>query len=103
MKPLVITAKADEDIDRALERCLEEQPHRFDALVDALETTFRRVARLPKAGSPRWALELRIDGLRSQATPRFPYTVAYVETSAEILVIRVLHQKRDLPTLLGEE
>ncbi len=103
MKRIVVKKAADEDIDRALEHCSREYPHRFDLLVKTLEATFRRAARHPGAGSPRYARELEIEGLRALRTPRFPYLVFYLETRREILIVRVLHQKQDIPSLFADE
>jgi toxin ParE1/3/4 len=103
VKPVVIGARADEDIDRALQHLAEDQPYRVDSLVRALRSTFQRISRFPASRSSRYADLLEIEGLRSQVTARFPYVVFYVERPREILVVRVLHQKRDIATALEEE
>jgi toxin ParE1/3/4 len=102
VKPIIIRAQADEDIDRAIERFRVEFPLHVEQLVDAFEATLRRIARFPAAGSPRYAIELGIDGLRSMTTGRFPCIVFYVETSHEVAIVRVLHKKRDMPPLLED-
>ena len=102
MKPVVVRARADEDIDRAIEHGSTEYPLRVGALIDAFEATFRRAGRQPAAGSPRYAHELQIEGLRTLATPKFPYLVFYVDTPKAVVILRVLHQKRDIPARLTE-
>lgn len=103
MKAVVVRSKADGDIDRALAYYAAELPDRRDALLAAFERTFLRIGRNPGAGTPRYAHQLGITGLRAVPTPRFPFLVFYFEVPKEIWVLRVLHQKRELPRLVMEE
>lgn len=102
MKPLIVRAKADADIDRALAFVARENPARARKLLSALEKTFEAIERFPKTGSERYARELAFPGLRHRLVPRFPWLIFYVELPEEIAVIRVLHQHRDIPEELGE-
>ena len=52
---------------------------------------------LPKAGSTRHAVELKLDRLRCWPVSGFPYLVCHVEHEDRIDVGRVLHTKRDIP------
>lgn len=65
-----------------------------------LEAAFARLARRPKAGSPRYGRVL--PGLRFWVLRRHPYLVFYVEQPHFIDVLRVLHSARDLPAALRE-
>ncbi len=67
----------------------------------AVERVYRRMQR-PSSGSPRHVHELGWPGLRAAQVPRHPYLVFYVERVGVLEVIRVLHQRRHLPTWLSE-
>ena len=83
-KPVVLRERARRDIDEAVEHYLGEAgPTVALAFIDALEDARRRIGEQPAAGSPRYAHELDIPGLRSRAVRRFPYLVFYVERPAD--------------------
>ena len=54
------------------------------------------------AGSPRYAHELNLPGLRFWPLTRFPYLVFYFEHDNYVDVWRVLHQQRDIPAWMNE-
>ena len=97
-KPVVVHARANADIDAALEHDAAEAPREVESLLKAFEATFAAIAQLPELGSPRYAHELDLPGLRFRMTKRFPYLVFYLERSTEISVVRVLHESRDIPS-----
>ena len=102
-KPVVLRERARRDIDEAVERYLAEAgPAVALAFIDALEDTFRAIGERPGAGSPRYAHELDIAGLRSRRAGRFPYPIFHVEAETEIDVWRVLHGARDIPERMRE-
>ena len=102
-KPVVLRERARRDIDEAVEHYLGEAgPAVALAFIDALEDARRRIGEQPAAGSPRYAHELDIPGLRSRAVRRFPYLVFYVERPADIDVWRVLNGARDIPAWMRE-
>jgi toxin ParE1/3/4 len=70
--------------------------------VDALEKAYGHIGRHPASGSPRYAHELNLPGLRSWPLTRFPYLVFYVECPDHIDVWRVLHGQRDIPAWMQE-
>lgn len=98
--PLVRRAVADLDINEALDHYLAESVSAADGFVDALERAFAHIRREPDTGSPRWAHELDIAGLRSWTCTRYPYIVFYLILPERIEVWRVLHGKRDIPAWL---
>jgi len=53
-------------------------------------------------GSPRYAFELRLEGLRAWPLRRYPYLVFYVEREDHLDVWRVLHAQRDIPAWMQE-
>ena len=102
-KPVVLRERARRDVDEAVEHYLSESRSAVAlAFIDALEEAFRRLVELPATGSPRYARELDIPGLRSWVVEGLPYLVFYVEREADIDVWRVLHTARDVPAWLWE-
>ena len=71
-------------------------------LVGALHSVLTAIADRPGAGSPLLGLTLNRPGLRSWSLPRYPYLVFYQEFEDRIEVVRVLHGRRDIASLLGE-
>jgi toxin ParE1/3/4 len=70
--------------------------------VDAADRAWRTIAANPAIGSPRYAHELNLPGLRSRALRRYPYLVFYIEHDDYIDVWRVLHAQRDIPASMHE-
>ena len=103
MKTVVLRERARRDVDEAVEHYLAEAPNSVAvAFVDALEQAFHHMADHPASGSPRYARELDLPGLRSWGVMGFPHLVFYVEQATEIDVWRVLHAARDIPAWLSE-
>ena len=71
-----------------------------EGFIDSLESAYEHIARHPGTGSPRYALQLGIPGLRSWKLTRFPYLVFYIEGPDWIDVMNVLHGAMDLPDWL---
>jgi len=70
--------------------------------IDALQTAYRSISDHPAAGSPRYANQLGLPGLRSRIVRRYPYLVFYIERDDHIDVWRVLHALRDIPAWMQE-
>lgn len=103
-KPVIPRARAHRDVDEAIDYYLKE--HAGPAalgFIDALQAAFLQIARSPKTGSPRYAQELNIFGLRYLVLKRYPYLVFYVEFESHIDVWRVLHAQRDIPAWMQAE
>ena len=100
-KPVIPRALANRDVEDAIDHYLEEDAS-LAALkfIDALEMAYVRIGRHPSAGSPRYAHELDLPGLRAWPLRRFPHLVFYMEREDHIDVLRVLHGKRDIPAWL---
>jgi len=102
-KPVVLRGRARHDIDEAIDHYSTEAPAAAAlAFIGVLEEAFRQMADHPASGSPRYADELALPGLRSLVVTGFPYLVFYVEREADIDVWRVLHASRDISAWLRD-
>ena len=101
-KPLYRLARADADVLGAIDHYLADAPEAAVGFVDALEAAYQHIQRAPATGSPRYAHELNLPGLRFWMCSRYPYLVFYRERADRIDVWRVLHAKRDIPAWLGD-
>lgn len=102
-KPVVPRALAVRDVEDAIAYYLKEDARQAAlAFVDALEDAYAILGRHPAIGASRYAAELDIPELRSWALPRFPYVIFYTERRDHIDVWRVLHGRRDIPTLVED-
>jgi len=100
VKHVVPRARADRDVDKGVAYYLNEDSEQAAlGFVDALEKAF---SRHPATGSPRYAHELNLPGLRCWPMSRYPYLIFYVELSDHIDVWRVLHGKRDIPAWMRD-
>ena len=98
-KLVVPRTVADRDVDDAIDYYLGEDA--IDSarnFVDELEKAYAHISRHAAAGSPRYAHELNLPGLRFWPVTRFPYLVFYFERDDVVDVWRVLHAQRDIPT-----
>jgi toxin ParE1/3/4 len=101
VKPLDVRRLAKHDILDAIDHYrLEASAGTAQRLVAALERAMHSISRSPGAGSPSLADLLDIPGLRYRTLKQFPYLVLYQEHESAIAVLRVLHQHRDLASLL---
>ncbi len=98
LKPVVPRAAANRDVRDALSYYAAEA-HQEVALgfIEALEEAFAHIGRSPSSGSPRYAHELNLPGLRSWQLKRYPYIVFFIERVDHVDVWRVLHAERDIP------
>jgi toxin ParE1/3/4 len=102
-KPVIPRQAALRDVDEAVLHYIDEAGEKAaQGFIDALEKAFRHIGRHPATGSPRYAHELSLEGLRFWALNRYPYLVFYVEQSQYVEVWRVLHERRDIPKWLQE-
>lgn len=98
-KPVVHRRLAEDDIDRAIAYYLTEAgAEAATDFVSQLESAIQQISKHPAMGSPRYALELQISGLRQVPLKSFPYLVFYIEHEKFIEVTRVLHGNMDIPS-----
>ena len=101
--PVVPRELANRDIDNAIAYYLSEgaSPAAL-GFIDALEQAYAHIARHPATGSPRYAHELNLPGLRFWPLAHYSHLVFYVERPEHIDVWRVLHGQRDIPAWMQE-
>lgn len=103
VKPVVLRDRARCDIEDAVEYYSAEAGSEVAlGFIDAVEDALRTIADQPGVGSPRYAQELGVPGLRSRSVGRFPYLIFYVDHVEEVDVWRVLHAARDIPARMRE-
>lgn len=103
-RPVIPREAAHRDVDEAVEYYLAEGSEQAAlGFIDALEQTYGHIGRHPATGSPRYAHELDLPGLRVWPLKRYPYLVFYVEREDHIDVWRVLHGQRDIPAWMHVE
>ena len=71
-------------------------------LIDALEQAYTHISRHPASGSPRYAHELNLRGLKVWPLKRYPYLVFYMDGGEWVDVWRVLHAERDIPAWMAD-
>ncbi len=97
-KPVIPRALAVEDVDHAVDHYLSEAGVDVAlGFVDALQAAYRHIAAHPDTGSPRYALELELPGLRCWAVSDYPYLLFYLNRDDHIDLWRVLHSARQIP------
>lgn len=103
VKPVVPRAQAEQDVDEVLHFYLTEggEPVAL-GFVEALQQAYAHIGRHPATGSPRYAHELNLPGLRTWPLTRYPFLVFYVEQPERVDIWRVLHQQRDIPAWMQQ-
>lgn len=103
-KPVIPRVVANRDVEEAVEHYLKEDAARAaPGFIEALEQAYAHIGLYPASGSPRYAHELDLPGLRSWPLTHYPHLIFYVERSDHIDVWRVLHGQRDIPAWLSGE
>lgn len=94
---------ANRDVDEAIKHDLDQNavPAAL-GLIDALEQAYVHISKHGATGSPRYAHELNLPGLRFWPLTRYPYLIFYVEQDDHIDVWRVLHAERDIPAWMHQ-
>ena len=79
-KPVIPREQANRDVDEAVAYYLSEAGEAVAmGFVDAQEKAYGHIGRHPATGSPRYAHELNLPGLRAWPLTRYPHLVFYVE------------------------
>lgn len=103
MKPRVLRLAAEQDLENAFVRYLDEA----DAgtalgFIDEIDTALSHIEKHPGTGSPRYGELCEVPGLRLWLVTRFPYAVVYVERDTHLDILRVLHQHTDIPAQVAD-
>ena len=102
-KPVVPRELAIQDVEDAIAFYLGEGSEQAAlGFVDALEDAYAHIGRHPATGSPRYALDLNLPGLRFWPLTRYPYLVFHVERADCIDVWRVVQGQRDIPAWMQD-
>ncbi len=102
-KPVVPREQAHRDVEEAVAHYVAEDVESAAlGFIDALEQAYAHIGRRPATGSPRYAHELNLPGLRFWQLTRYPYLVFYVEHPDHVDVWRVLHGQRDIPAWMQD-
>ena len=97
-KPVVPRELARQDIDEAIAYYMSQDAEQAAlGFIDELERALTHIGRHPGTGSPRYAHELDLPGLRCWPLRRYPYLIFYVERDDHVDVWRVLQGQRDIP------
>ena len=102
MKSVLRSPQARADIEAALDYYKQEAPHVANAFVDALEKAVAHIQRAPGTGSPRYAQELGLSGIRFWGLNKFPFSLFYIEQPDHLWVVRLVHMSRDVPASLQD-
>lgn len=97
-KPVVPRELANRDVDEAIAYYLDQgEPQAALGFIAALEKAYAHLARFPQSGSPRYAHELNLPGLRCWSLADYPFLIFHVDLDDRVDVWRVLHGQRDVP------
>jgi toxin ParE1/3/4 len=103
-KEIILRARAVSDIEEAVDHYVRTAGEAVTlGFINSLEKAYKAIASYPAAGSPRYAYELNLVGLRTWLLQRYPYIIFYMEHNAHIDVWRVLHAQRDIPAWMQED
>jgi toxin ParE1/3/4 len=96
--------RAATDIERVTDYYVGEAgPAVALRFVDAVERALGQISRSPLSGSLRFSYELEIPDLRVRPVARFPYLVFYVVGDDIAEVWRILHTRRDIPSVIADD
>jgi len=102
-KPIIPRELANRDVDEAVDHYLSDGADQAAlGFIEALEQAYAHIGRHPASGSPRYAHDLNLPGLRFWPLSRYPHLVFYIECTDHIDVWRVLHGQRDIPGWMHE-
>ena len=103
-KLVVLRERARRDIEDAIDHYAAEAGEKIAlGFIEALQAALGHIASHPASGSPRYAHELDLVGLRAWRLKRYPYLVFYLEQPGHIDVWRVLHTQRDIPVWMRDD
>ena len=103
IKSFAIHPRADSDIEDVLSRYQEQTAYQAGSkFLTELEKCFGFVKNFPRAGSLRLGDVVGRSDIRTWPMRKFPFLLVYKETPDQVNVLRVLHQRRDIPRWLQD-
>ena len=98
MTPALFTPRAERELRDAVLWVEQDNPAAADAVLAAAIATARRLQARPKLG--RVMLDLAPARYRFWSVRGFPYLLVYDAEAEPSIILRVVHQSRDLPAIL---
>lgn len=89
MRSLVVTALAQADILAAADWYREQEPKLVPSFLEHLRMLLGRVTRMPMI------YQARLRTIRMARMRRFPYCLYFTADAERIVVVALLHEKRD--------
>jgi toxin ParE1/3/4 len=102
-KTVIRAHQATQDVENEVAHYLIDEGSEQAALgfIAEIEQTYMQIGLHSSIGSPRYAYELDVPGLRSWPLHRYPHLVFYIERTDHVEIWRVLNEKRDIPAWLS--
>ncbi len=91
MRQFQLTALAEKDLEDIYDHIAENNPEAAYRMIQAIETRLDAIVAMPNVGKKR---DEFFKGIRSLAEGN--YVIFYKNITAGILIVRVVHSKRDL-------
>jgi plasmid stabilization system protein ParE len=98
MSEFALTPAAEDDLRKIIEYLEGDNPNAVAKVVDALDEAMQRLADNPGMGHAR--PDLTAEDVRFW--PVFKYLVIYRPSTHPLQIVRVLHGRRDVKTILGD-
>jgi toxin ParE1/3/4 len=99
---VLIRDAAENDIDQIARFIAQQNLSAALRFYDAVDETLTLLARMPRVGKQRTAIDPSLKGLRSWSVKWYRnYLIFYLPLNDGIDVVRVVHGSRDLPRVIG--
>lgn len=100
-KKIVITPKANQDLDDCFAYISQDNPKIALQFFDATRITIAQIARMPGIGSIFFTNNNRLQNLRKWSVKDFrKYLIFYIERDEVVEVVRILYATRDINSIL---
>lgn len=96
VKRLEVRTRAIDDIYAATDFYAAAGELLAERWLTALRRTVSQIGRRPTFGSTAFAQHLDVPGLRHRSVPQYPYLVFSLDTDVSVVIVRVLHERRDV-------
>lgn len=100
MKRIRKARRLSRDVDEAADFYELQSATLAMKFLTAFGDAVRRLRGFPSIGSPRYRDMLDVPGLRCIQTDTFPYLLFYREQGGQLILARLLHNSRDIASIL---